>query len=398
MKEKQQLLLLLKAFINGQEPVILEDTDWERCNYLARIHNVQPIVYEMVKKKQQLFQQYPGIWEELRKKYHAAIFASVCQDEAMREIIEEFHNRNIPLVSFKGYCLKQFYPVKELRTMGDLDFLVRKEDVQRAGECLRELGFQETPHGALVWNYERNVVHLEMHNQISQNVLLNGHDYNRYFRHAMEHTQQWGDCRCFTPLYHLIYLFYHLAKHLNSTGAGIRMIMDFAVYLRHYEDRISFESLWRELEKLHLDGLAKGVFMLCNQWFDCKVVLPQKLPEDVMMQLEEYIVSGGIFGFAVRKGADTVLRKGFQNSRADSGFRYRLHLLRVYFFPGKEALLYRAPRLEKQGYLLPFYWILRWFQGIFLRGKNSVRTIRQLICKDSKNARKEFDLLKKLGL
>ena len=31
---------------------------------------------------------------------------------------------------------------------------------------------------------------------------------------------------------------FHLAKHLNSTGAGIRMVMDLALFLKAYQDTL----------------------------------------------------------------------------------------------------------------------------------------------------------------
>ena len=32
---------------------------------------------------------------------------------------------------------------------------------------------------------------------------------------------------------------FHLAKHLNSTGAGIRMVMDLALFLKAYQDTLT---------------------------------------------------------------------------------------------------------------------------------------------------------------
>lgn len=64
----------------------------------------------------------------------------------------------IPYAFFKGYELRELYPVPELRTMGDVDVLVRDEDLERTAEVLCGLGYQKEEGGGAVWAFKRIIL------------------------------------------------------------------------------------------------------------------------------------------------------------------------------------------------------------------------------------------------
>lgn len=45
----------------------------------------------------------------------------------MVQVIECLNQKKIFHVLMKGWVLKRYYPILELRTMGDIDFLIREE-------------------------------------------------------------------------------------------------------------------------------------------------------------------------------------------------------------------------------------------------------------------------------
>ena len=71
---------------------------------------------------------------------------------------------NIPYVILKGLASASYYPIPAYRSMGDVDFLVRNEDLERAGRVLEE-------HGLKPWDeehishivYRGPKMHYEMH-------------------------------------------------------------------------------------------------------------------------------------------------------------------------------------------------------------------------------------------
>lgn len=75
----------------------------------------------------------------------------------------------------------------------------------------------------------------------------------------------------FKPEYHMTLLVYHIAKHLSSSGAGVRMFMDVAVYYKRMQGKICEKRLWDMLDRLRLTEIAKLIFWLCRSWFDVEI-------------------------------------------------------------------------------------------------------------------------------
>lgn len=38
----------------------------------------------------------------------------------------------------------------------------------------------------------------------------------------------------FTPEFHFLYMLTHIAKHIHGSGAGLRMYLDLAAFIRHH--------------------------------------------------------------------------------------------------------------------------------------------------------------------
>ena len=66
---------------------------------------------------------------------------------------------------------------------------------------------------------------------------------------------------------HFIFLLFHLAKHLNSSGAGIRMVLDLAVFLKKYQDSMDWEFIRKELAGIRLQDFAEHILSLCGALF-----------------------------------------------------------------------------------------------------------------------------------
>jgi hypothetical protein len=103
--------------------------------------------------------------------------------------------------------------------------------------------------------------------------------------------------------------------------------------------------------------------------------------------MEEYILSGGVFGTKENRVSADIHRKG-------SRFKY---IISRVFMP-KNELQSIYPNLKKRPYLLPFYEVKRWFRLLKKKGiKNAKGEISA-----NKNLNKETDrtaeMLSKLGL
>lgn len=366
--------------------------------YLAHIHSLGPVVYHMLQgQRKQLMEQKPELFQRMQRAYHSAVYVSVTQEASRAEIEEAFEKAGIKIVFFKGAQLRALYSVPELRTMGDLDCLICPEDREKAHRLMCQLGYKRQEQEGAVWVYSMGTIVVEMHTKIARNGLGNGFDYQEFFSDAMEHTKMQNGKLCFESEYHVCYLIYHIAKHLSSTGAGVRMIADIAAILHCDQGDIDWEFVQCQLEQAQLWETALAIYGLCNRWFGIDTSASYRGPEWVLDALEAYIVSGGTFGFELRGSGDIYRRNALRESM-DRGWHYRLRLMCEYLFPSKAYLTKYFPPSEKHGWLLPVAWLRRCWLGAFRRKHHSIATIRSMTDGDADRSYWEGRMLKEIGL
>jgi hypothetical protein len=84
----------------------------------------------------------PGVLSRLEQMYYANALRHLRFGRALEEMLGAFKEIGIEAIVLKGMALAtQVYPVAALRQCGDIDVLVRKEDLLRAEEVLLGLGY-----------------------------------------------------------------------------------------------------------------------------------------------------------------------------------------------------------------------------------------------------------------
>ena len=164
MTDAQQTLLSLLACNLFNRPISSElsqkSVDWQAVFSESKSQTVTRIVYQAVK-------DLP-VPEDLFKKWDSTattVLANNIRVLHSHAVTHEIMTGNaIPYVILKGFSSAFYYPISMDRGMGDVDFLVPTEYLERAGDILVEEGF--TP-----WNeehishivYRKQQMHLEMH-------------------------------------------------------------------------------------------------------------------------------------------------------------------------------------------------------------------------------------------
>jgi len=88
-----------------------------------------------------------GVSEEIQSKlkdlYNHHLVRNMIQLKELNTILDAFEKEGIDVIQLKGAWLaKNYYPDPALRPMGDLDLLIRKEDMKRAKGSLMGQGFE----------------------------------------------------------------------------------------------------------------------------------------------------------------------------------------------------------------------------------------------------------------
>ncbi len=257
-------------------------------------------------------------------------------------ICDTLEKVNIPFIPLKGSVLRPLYPEPWMRTSCDIDVLVKEADLEAAISVLEEkLQYKCTEigqHDAQI--FSKSGVHIELHysllesgSKMATKSVLNG------VWESVDKTK----VHCTMPdelLY--CYLMSHIAKHIKFGGCGIRPFIDIWIL----NNQVSFNAKEREqlLKKADLWVLSQAIEKLASVWLD------GERSDELSIKLEQYILTGGIYGTFENKVAA-------QRTRKKSKIAY---LLSRIFLPYHQ-MKFKYTILQKHPILYPFYIIKRCF-------------------------------------
>lgn len=359
INSQQVILSILRAFLNDKKNIdIPANVNWKKFNRLAEINSVSGIIGYV-------FQQADadGVPAEIRRKYEndflSTITITTMRDEDMKSLIDLLNKNGIDHLLFKGYIVKDLYTVPELRTYGDIDFAIRRESRGKCNTMMLKNGYRPLDDWEPVYSYEKNNEHYEIHTELLDSNLNNNADYQGYFRDFWNHTVH-VDQHTYTPdpEYHLLYLLMHIAKHVYGSGAGIRMYLDIAFYLRAYREQIDWDHFQHEVHTLKIDRFVNTVFTAVEKWFDIKSPIPLKAVDNSFMdEFLTFTLNGGVFGHNSKAAKLSEVRK---NSKGGSVKRADTLLKRA--FPSADTIKSRYTYLDGKPWLLPVAWVHRFFK------------------------------------
>lgn len=401
--EEKSLLEILSAFLHRRKAVIPKEVKWGDLYNLAKSHAVTPILYRVIKDDLKRYEIEPQLLAKLRKSYDAGLFLAVRQEYEMDFVLKKLNQRKIPHVLMKGYHLRQYYPVREMRTMADIDILVPEDQREAAGQALERIGFVNTNKVGSTWNYQKNVLQLEVHWKLAEDMYWNSVNAEAYFEQAFAHTIDgvFPYTKYLTLEYHFIYLIFHLAKHFTLAGAGIRMFFDIAVYLERFRGTLDWKYILKEMDKLNLRAFLKKTLVLCSVWFRVPLepiaIEAMDMPPETIEGITQYVLEGGVFGHEKRDLGTITLRRGIKRGQKNGAFWIRIKAFVKYVFPDRMYMRRYVRYVEKSHWLLPLAWMIRWGEGLTKR-RNSTAIHMGQFMRNTDDAVEQDQILEYMGL
>lgn len=146
-KEKKIILLCCCANPSQEKIAALENLlghylDWDFIVNSARVHGIAPFIYHALICCANRERVPAIIMQELSSAYRRSAFVNVVFLKEYKEILCRFNAENIAIIPLKGIVLiKEIYQNIALRTLSDIDLLIRKRDLKQGVNVLRNLGF-----------------------------------------------------------------------------------------------------------------------------------------------------------------------------------------------------------------------------------------------------------------
>lgn len=350
----EDVLELLRAFIYGEEPKLSGKSNIEELLKFAYRQKLLGI-FAYMNKRWSLFDSEKA--KSLDAAYYSALFESTVRCSKFLKLSEFLSENKIEHMPVKGYYIRELYPVKELRGFGDIDILIHEKDRKRCDSLMKSLGYTVKNDWEPTYSYIKDDEYYEIHTNLFDVRLKDRADMTEYFSSAWLHAKKDSGLR-FVPdtEFHLIYIIYHLAKHLSTGGAGIRMYLDVALYILRYDSVISWERTEEEFKKLGLERFFHTVLSAVNEWFYVKASCDFENFGEELSELLEFTLDSDIFGHSRDNSA--IKLRGEERSKK----RTALKIL----FPPAEQLENRYTFLKRSRLLLPLAWIVRVFKNFGL--------------------------------
>lgn len=347
---------------------------------VAKSHDLAHLVAEALDKNGLLDDS--DIAKKFRGERNMAIFRYEQINYELGEICRVFEENKIEHIPLKGSVLRAYYPQPWMRTSCDIDILIQEENLDKAIKLLCEnLGYGKVHRGTHdVSIYSPSNVNLELHFSLLEDNRAN--NASVILDSVWQHLQSDGNGYRKTLQDDFFYYYHvaHMAKHIEFGGCGIKPFLDLWVL----NERVPFDQEKRDaiLVEGGLKTLADTAKKLAYVWFGEETHTP------LTQKLEEYILTGGVYGSAQNMVAAQAAKKG-------KGLKYILSRI---WFP-YDLLKLRYPRVEKCKLLIPYYQVCRWMNFLFKGKKKTALAEARETCKSSDEKTKNIQaMLQELGL
>ena len=335
--------------------------------------------------------------ERFNQKAQGVIYQFMDKDLKQQRLIQKlralFKKNEIDFMFLKGTKLKSLYKETYMRGMGDIDVLVRSDLDVIQDLFKRENIHLETRSLAHDHYHTDDGLIIEIHPSIHNDF---NPKYHGYFKGAWEHVTKVSDYEyTLTPDFELVYLLYHLAKHVESSGIGLRSLLDIGIYRLHYEKEIDDVLLFETLENINMTRFYNTVMLLNQKYFGLEtkpIKVDFILSDEDYTVMTNYFVTSGIHGqgetfnpMAPRLAAST--------NKGKSKFRVLMRII----FPKMRDARGLFPVLNKHPYLYPFMIVYRNFKLLFFKRKSSIYKLKALNESD-RNREEIINLFEKMGI
>lgn len=377
-KEKAFFLRMLSDHLQKKSTIFEDNLDldlnWETIVAIAKIHQVEGILYYQCKKY--LPEHIKG---RLAQLYAADLFYYSNRVKQYKEIAKRLNEEKIPFYTVKGMMVSQYYPVPALRTMGDCDIVVHSVDKSKTHDVMLSLGFENEYHQITEWTYYKNGMEFEIHDHLLYDEASNSKDSIDYTELAWEYAEP-NDNSCYELdwNFHLVFLLLHLKKHILNSGVGFRQFMDLVVVMQNQE--LNWNWIVDALDRLEIRQFTEVCFTLCKYWFGIKMPLSKDLDMSFLEESTEKIFGNGVFGFEDERNSNSdVYNKVEKQGKIKTILRY--------LFPAYRCIRY-VPYysfVDNRPWLLPVAWIYRFIRSLYYgKGEQSGKLITTALCSDEK--------------
>ncbi len=362
MKSTKDIIKIIKSGITSNSADIKQLTADEDFLEVVHKHRIQTMAYYGLLNSN--IELKDDIKKYLQAQAYIDLLISEKQIYLFDTICRAFEENQISYLPLKGIKLKKLYPSPEIRRMGDIDILIKREQYETIAEVMKDLGFEggkETGHEFL-WRKDNILV--ELHYRM---LPVYNKDFYRYFDNiwdrAIKETQYKYTLSTNDTF---IFLFVHFSKHYRDSGIGIIHVCDLWLYIKSC--KLNFSYIEKELESLGLYDFWKNICKLLEVWFE------NGTADEKTEYITNVVFKSGVYGNPENTAiSQSLKRKNHIENKCIRNIHYAVKLV----FPGLDGMKRRHNTLKRFPFLLPLFWVVRWCDILLNKNRKLKEDIMQ---------------------
>jgi hypothetical protein len=355
LSDENRLLLLsarpkfLENEVDQVKYLISLPLNWNKILDSAFAQGIAPLLYNCLKGIREKRHIPQEVMDKLKKAYHENIARNMYLYSELLRIIKAFGDKGVKVIVLKGAALaKIVYKDIGLRSMIDIDLLVKKEDLPYAKETMSDLGY--VPKMRLLseeW-FTKNHFHLPryIHREKSLFVEIHWHitrksfntiDIKKWFERAR--CIKFDGCQVLIPSPEdmIIHLCLHLYNHGYHSKMILRELCDISETLNLYREEIDWMLFQKEVDDYGLHRPVYSILYVAKNFYKSTCVpLQDQCIESSYINLKLLkILKERMFTENDRFSA---MPGGLIKSLVVNGIGRKIRLLLPIIFPPREAM------------------------------------------------------------
>lgn len=367
---KKSLKIIYKCILTNEKTFIDNEEEFEFIYKIANKSHLTNILYHALEISDRLQKKYPEETKKIKDVCLLCGIKSALQTKTFNSIVEEYKKEDIKLTVIKGYIIRDYYYSRDMRIMGDIDFIVPNEKYTLAKKILlNKMSYSKIDEDylELIAISPQNIV-VELHNRLVSNTSLNIDFFESNYQKNMVDL---GEYLSLNTDFHFLYIMDHTRKHFVNGGIGLKYIFDFALFMNKFPNIV--ERNLSQIYSLKLEKIIYAFLKICNKYLseDFSYIMSQmnvNISDESIEEMVNMMATYGEYG--------TIHSR--MNAKEVHG-TYCKRLLKRMFPPFKR--IYKNDHNNITNYfcypfILPIYWIKTLFLNrkiinkIFFRKKN----------------------------
>jgi hypothetical protein len=372
--------------LNEIKSIVSLPLNWEEVLVSASRHGIAPLIYHNLKNIAGIPQR---VMDQLKREYYGNMARNMYLYAELRRILYRFGEKGLDVIVLKGTALApSVYGDIALRPMGDIDLLVRKEDLPYAERIMSTLNYSTYMNGNSQEWYSHHHFHLppyiapdkSMVVEIHHNII--GRPFHIDIGKWWERARKWRIANCDMLIPSAEDMVVHLCVHLFNHGYNkflLRGLCDISETIRYYGDGLNWIRFQDEVSRYGINKPVYSILYLVNKLYGVDSKLSEFL-KSTESAIDSRVVSAIERQIFAEDSVSSNLPGPLIRFLVADKFVDKMRILIATIFPTREVMSrwYSIPLSSKKLYL---YYLARPYR-LFLKYRKSILEVSS-IKKDS---------------